>query len=71
MVVVECENCGKMVRKPSRQVTKWNHHFCNKTCHNQWRYKNGIKRVEKSDWSFYHKLKDFAEKRKEVMKNGR
>jgi len=71
MVVIECENCGKRVRKPASQVAKWNHHFCNKICHNQWRYRTGVKRKETSDWTYYNKLKNLAKRRKEVLKDGR
>ncbi len=72
MVAVICENCGKKVRKLPRQVRKWKHHFCSKTCHLKWLSKNRKKRNKTSDWSEYNKLKEFAEKRKqELAKNGK
>lgn len=65
---VKCDFCGEMTQKPPRQVRLWKHHFCDKFCYTAWLKKFNVKISEYSDWSAQKKLREFAKKREQLLK---
>jgi len=58
---VICDNCGAVVHKKPREVEKWDIHFCDRVCYNEYRRKRRLRpyTVHK-DTKVQRKLKAWA-----------
>ncbi len=66
-IEIKCENCGKKTFKQPYQLRKSSHHFCSRKCMFEYRKKN--KSVKKRNDFQFKKLMNFAEIRKEMLRN--
>jgi len=61
---IECDNCGKSVRKPANYLRLYKNHFCSRKCYFAYRKKHNVTtKGQRYDVSQQKILNDLAKKR--------
>lgn len=48
-IEIECDNCGKKILRTKNNLDKYNQHFCDDICHNEWQIGRNVGE-ENPDW---------------------